>query len=151
VAPNGSILTQQSSTLGEHSSTINVLNRFDVGDLPKFKHVALPWYQFSNIAKACQRLATVCPALRTLIIQRGKVESTAGQPFRQILSLKTAAYYANIPKYTGPELGYAGMDVSYFRSLLLQYFGVTPLRLHLLSPDWPHDNADPRVNILPTV
>ena len=84
-------------------------------------------------SRAYEHLATMCPALRTLIIQRGDMEAATRRPFHQSVSLETAAYYATILEYTGPDLGYEELDNAHFRSLLLQYFGDTHSRLHLLS------------------
>ena len=121
--------------LGDSSDLTTVLNSFGADELSKFKHVALPWYQFGRLARTCQRLATMCPALRTIIIQRSETEAVTNRPLRQPLSLETAAYYATIPEHAGPELGYEKLDAPHFRSLLLEYFGDSPPRLHLLSPD----------------
>ncbi|MCJ1401158.1 hypothetical protein MMC11_004370 [Xylographa trunciseda] len=121
--------------LGDSSDATTVLNSFGADKLSKFKHVALPWYQYYRLARTCQLLATMCPALRTIIIQRSEMEAATNRPLRQLLSLETAAYYATISEYAGPELGYEKLDASYFRSLLLEYFGDSPPRLHLLSPD----------------
>jgi hypothetical protein len=137
--------------LGDFFDMTTVLDSFGADKLSKLKHVALPWYQFGNLARACQHLTTLCPALRTLIIQRGEVEAATKRPFPQTLSLETATYYATIPEYSGPELGYEDLDVAHFRSLLLEYFGDTPPRLHLLSPDSLHHSISQRADILPTV
>jgi len=107
-----------------------VLNSFGTDELSKFKHVALPWHQFGRLARTCQRLATQCPALRTIIIQRSGTEGATNRP----LSLEMAAYYATIPENTGPQLGNGKLDAPYLRSLLLEYFGDSPSRIHLLAP-----------------
>lgn len=126
LTPSRSYWTQRSSSyLGDFFDTTTVLNSFGADKPSKFKHVALPWYQFGNLARACQHLATLCPALRTLIIQCGEAGAATKRPFPQTLSLETAAYYATIPAYTGPELGCEDLDVAHFRSLLLEYFGDT--------------------------
>ena len=137
--------------LGAFFATTTVRKTFGADERSKFKHVALPWYQFGNLARTCQHLAMLCPALRTLIIQRGEAQAATERPFPQTLSLEAAAYYATIPAYTGPELGCEGLDVAYFRSLLLEYFGDTPPRLHLLSRDSLHHSISQRADILPTV
>lgn len=121
--------------LGDFSDGTVVLNSFGADELSKFKHVALPWYQCGSLARTCQRLATVCPILPTTIIQRGETEAATNRTVRQSLSLKTAAYYATIPEYIRPELGCEELDTPYFRSLLLENFGNSPPRFHLLSPD----------------
>ena len=121
--------------LGDSSDATTVLNSFGSDELSKFEHVALPWCQFSWLARTCQCLATTSPALRTIIIQRSETEAATNQPLRQPLSLETAAYYATIPEYAGPEFGYEELDVPYLRSLLLEYFGDSPPRIHVLPPD----------------
>ena len=77
----------------------------------------------------------MCPALCTIIIQRSETEAPTNLALRQPLSLETAAYYATISEYAGPELGYEKLDAPHFRSLLFAYFGDSPPRLHFLSPD----------------
>ena len=115
--------------LGDCSSDAEpVLNSFGTDELSKFKHVALRWYEYGRLARTCQRLATLCPALRTIIVQRSVT-------FRQPLSLETAAYYATISENAGPELGYEELDAPYFRSALLEYFGNSRPRIHILAPD----------------
>jgi len=121
--------------LGDFSDATTVLNSFGVDELSKFHHVALPWYQFGRLARTCQRLATICLALCIIIIQRCEKEAATNRLLRQPLSLETATYYATIPEYAGPELGYENLDAPHFWSLLLEYFGNSPFRLHLLSPD----------------
>ena len=120
--------------LGDASKATTVVNSFGVDELSKFKHVALRWYQFASLARTCQRLATLCPALRTIIVQLGEMEVATKLPLYQPLSLETAAYYAALSEYAGPALGYEELDAPHFRSLLLEYFGDSPPRLHLLSP-----------------
>ena len=119
--------------LGDPSDTREVLAGFDAETLSKFKHVALAWHisQFGPLARACQRLATTCPALCTIIIQWCE----SAELLQQSLTLETAAYYADIPAYTWRQLEYQKLDTPYFRSQLLQYFGAPPPRLHLLAPD----------------
>ncbi|KAI9841437.1 MAG: hypothetical protein M1837_000713 [Sclerophora amabilis] len=121
--------------LGDSSDARPVLNSFGTDELSKFKHVALPWYQFAGLARTCQRLATLCPALSTIIIQRSATEWTTNPPLRQPLSLEEAAYYVTIPENTEPELGNGKLDVPHLRSLLLEYFGDSPPRIHVLAPD----------------
>ena len=137
--------------LGDISDATTVLNSFDAEELARFKHVALPWHRFGNLARTCQHLAAMCPALRTLIIQRGETEAATNQPISPALSLETAAYYTTIPEYAGPELGYGELDAAHFRSLLLEYFGDTPPRLHLLSPDSATVRIDPPADLPRTV
>ncbi|EXJ72245.1 uncharacterized protein A1O5_04749 [Cladophialophora psammophila CBS 110553] len=121
--------------LGDSLDAMTVLNSFGADELLKFKHVALLWNQFGSVARTCQRLATICPALRTIIIQRDETEAATDQPLRQPLSVETAAYYATLPGYPSPDLGYEELDAPYFQSLILEYFGDSPPKFHLLSPD----------------
>jgi len=114
---------------GDSFDVTPVLDSFGTDALSKFKHVALPWCQFRSMDLICQRLATRCPALRTIIIRSSVVA------FPKRLSLETAGYYATIPEYAGPELGYEKPGAVHLRSLLLKYFGDSPPRIHLLAPD----------------
>ena len=115
--------------LGSSSDAMIFLNSFGEDELLRFKHVALTWYQFSGLARVCQHLARICPALRTIIMQNSETEAATNQPLRS----ETAAYFATIPDYVGPESELENLDTPYFRSLLLGYYSdsVRP-RLHLL-------------------
>lgn len=66
--------------LGSSSNTVAILGSFSADDLSKFKHVAIVWSHFRGLARTCQRLAASCPALRTVIIQRGECNSAANGP-----------------------------------------------------------------------
>ena len=81
-------------------------------------------------------LATLCPDLRTIIIQLGKTVAPVDHPLRQPLSVETAAYYATLPGSPSPDLGPEELDGPYLRSLLLEYFGDSPPNIHLVSPDF---------------
>lgn len=106
----------------------DILAGFDADALSRFQHVAFTWHisQFGPLLRACRHLATICPALNTIIIQCVK-----GLP--QPLTPETAAHYAEVPAYTGHELDWQEIDTPYLRSQLLQYFGASPPRLHLLA------------------
>jgi hypothetical protein len=52
------------------SYAVTVMNSFGLDQLSEFKHIALAWDQSGTWERACQRIATVCPSLRTLIVQR---------------------------------------------------------------------------------
>ena len=123
--------------LGNSSDAMAVIDSFHADDLSRFKHVALVWSQFNRLARVCQRLATGCPALCTIVIHQVKTEAKAIEngPFSQPLSLKTATYYTTIPIHTRSELGYKQLDTDYLRSLLFEYFGTSPPQLHMLPPD----------------
>ena len=120
--------------LGEPSDAKSVLNGCSPEPLFRFKHVALTWHQFGELARTCLHLATICPALRTIIIQRSKRNEEAKQGHAQPLSLETAACFAIIPEYTGPEIRDEGLDALHLRALLLEYFSESPPKLHSLSP-----------------
>lgn len=102
-----------------------------------YRNVALAWSQFDKLARISQRLATTCPALCTIIVHQAETNAKAlvNSPFSRDLSVETATYYANIPSHIGSELGYEKLDTHYLRSLLLEYFGASPPRLHMLPPD----------------
>ena len=127
--------------LGDCSDATLVLDSFAADEVSEFKHVALTLryfsYQFSILARACQRLANMCPALRTIIVQLDETEPATDGSLFPPMDLETAACFAKILEYTGPELGYKKLGMPYFRALLLEYFGDTPPRLHLLSTDSP--------------
>jgi hypothetical protein len=123
--------------LGDSSDAMEIMDSFHANDLSRFKHVALVWSQFNRLARVCQRLARTCPALCTIVIHQVETEAKAivNSPFSQPLSLETATYYATIPIHIRSELGYKKLDTDYLRSLLLEYFGASPPRLHMLPLD----------------
>jgi hypothetical protein len=123
--------------LGDSSDAMAVMDSFHADDLSRFKHVALVWSQFNRLARVCQCLAMTCPALCTIVIHQAETVAKAitNGPFSQSLGLETATYYATIPTHTRFELGYKKLDTDYLRSLLLEYFGASPPRLHMLPPD----------------
>jgi hypothetical protein len=123
--------------LGDSSDAMAVMDSFHADDLFRFKHIALVWSQFNSLARVCRRLAITCPALCTVIIHQVETETKpmVNGPFFQPLSLQTAAYYATIPIHARSELGYKKLDTDHLRSLLLEYFGASPPRLHMLPPD----------------
>ncbi|KAF6807449.1 hypothetical protein CSOJ01_08178 [Colletotrichum sojae] len=87
-----------------------------------------------ELARSCQRLAAVCPALRTIIVEReGDGSAGDGMEVPRTLSPELAAYYATIPDCVGPEMSLETLDTPYFRSLVLEYFGDSPPKLHLVS------------------
>jgi hypothetical protein len=51
------------------------------------------------------------------------------------LDAKTAAHYAALAQYNGPELGGTDSDTAMFRKSILQYFADSPPRLHILAPN----------------
>jgi hypothetical protein len=122
--------------LGFPLDAVAVLAGFDTEALSRFKHVVLTWHlsQFGELARACKHLANACPNLSTIIIQWCETERTSAKSPQQPMGLETATYYAAIPAYTGCQLGCDALDMSYFRALLLQYFGNPLPRLHLLAP-----------------
>ena len=122
---------------GESFGAEFVLNSFNTDEVAQFKHVALRWCRYGSLARICQRLATVCPALRTIILRRSvtEEEEEIQHPLRDPLSLEMAAYYATIPGNTGPELEDAQLDATHLRSLLQEYFCNSTPRIHVLAAD----------------
>ncbi|KAF2241342.1 hypothetical protein BU26DRAFT_176574 [Trematosphaeria pertusa] len=120
--------------LGGGFNAIAVLDSFSAGGLSKFEHVGLSWYRFQRLARTCQRLAALCPGIRTVIIQRSESEIATNNSTYKPLSLETAAGFANIAEKSGPELGYEQLDTHHLRALLLDYFGDSPPMFHLLPP-----------------
>jgi hypothetical protein len=120
--------------LGGYSDATTILDAFGGDELSRFKHVALLWHQFGSVVRICMRLATMCPALCTIIIQRSNTEAPTHRSFRQPLSIEMAACYATVIECAGPEIECEEVDTPYFRSLILEHFGDSPPKLHLLSP-----------------
>lgn len=118
--------------LGSSYNATELIEAFSVDGLARFRHVALQWYQFDRLARTCQRLAETCPALRTIIIQRGESGDITSESVRDDLDPDLAAYYATIPGSVDPETSHDKLDVSHFRSLLLEYFGDSPPRICLV-------------------
>lgn len=118
---------------------MKALDALGAGELARLRHVALRWRQFGRLARACQRLAAECPALRTIIVER-EGDGSAGDDVEvpRTLSPELAAYYASIPDWVGPEMSLETLDTPYFRSLVLEYFGDSPPKLHLVSPTSVH-------------
>jgi hypothetical protein len=128
--------------LGNPVNTVEILANFNTRALSKFKHLALFWHnsQYSLLARACQHLATTCPALCTIIIQccnryERIPEGESAEPIQQPTTLERVAHYAEILTYMGRQLDWQTLDTPYLRSQLLQYFGTSPPKLHLLAPD----------------
>ncbi len=120
--------------LGEPSDAGAVLDAFSSNDLAKFRHIDMPWHpgRFGDIARTCRTLATKRIPLRTIIIQRCDLDPASNQNCCQDLGQERAASYMALPDYSGPLLVDDTIDTSHFRSLLLEYFGNAPPRLHLL-------------------
>ncbi|KAK4144213.1 uncharacterized protein C8A04DRAFT_28115 [Dichotomopilus funicola] len=122
-----------------------VLANLDADTISRFKHAAITWHihQIGPLAEACQRLATVCPDLNTIIIQWWGLKALPDGPNRKDavenrpppypLNPETAAHFAEISVYTGHELDCPEIDMPYLRSQLLQYFGAYPPKLHLVT------------------
>ncbi|KAH6627375.1 hypothetical protein F5144DRAFT_271469 [Chaetomium tenue] len=127
--------------LGSPVDAVAILASFDADALSKFQHVALVWNtniaHFGAVARACQRLATTCPALCTIIVEfyRRVSARDSVKPLEKPLTPESAAYYAGIPAYTGPQLDGQLRHPRYFRDQLLRLFGASPPRLHFLAPD----------------
>ncbi|KAI0890253.1 uncharacterized protein GGS22DRAFT_194395 [Annulohypoxylon maeteangense] len=128
--------------LGNRTAAVSVLDGFRSDDLSRFKHVALLWDTFDELARLCMRLAKECPSLCTIIIHEVVGATETGvrirMPRSQPLTLEAALYYASILAHTGSELGHKRLDTNYFRSLLLEYFDASRPRIHLL-PSNPAD------------
>jgi hypothetical protein len=114
--------------LGNPMNTMEILASFDTRALSKFKHVTLFWHnsRYSLLARACQRLATTCPALCTIIIQccdryERIPEGESAEPIQQPTTLERVAHYAEILTYMGRRLDWQTLDTPYLRSQLLQY------------------------------
>ncbi|WYZ45777.1 hypothetical protein EsH8_IX_000002 [Colletotrichum jinshuiense] len=102
--------------LGNSSNAMDVMDAFGADKLSRFRHVALRW------------------SLRTIIIQGYESGSAANFSVCETLDPELAAYYTTIPDSVGPEISHETLDTPHFRSLLLEYFGDSPPRLHLVSP-----------------
>lgn len=129
--------------LGDSSDAIAVLDSFHDDDLSRLKHVAFGWSRFDQLARICQRLATTCPDICTVVVHQLDTNDNAAEDgfVSQPLNLEMATYYATIPIHTGPELGYEMLDTDYLRSILSEYFGTSPPRLHFLQPDLAHSST----------
>ncbi|KAH6631049.1 hypothetical protein B0J18DRAFT_119042 [Chaetomium sp. MPI-SDFR-AT-0129] len=126
-----------------------VLANLDADTISRFKHVAITWHihQIGPLAEACQRLATVCPDLNTIIIQWWGLKALPDGPDRKDavenrpppypLNPETAAHFAEISVYTGHELDCPEIDTPYIRSQLSQFFGASPPRLHWVTTKLP--------------
>jgi len=119
--------------IGCSARTAAVLGSFSEYDVSRFKHVAIAWSGFQDLARACQRFATSCPALRTIIIQMRK--SYYGADDGSTLDPETAAHYAAIATDNCPELECGALDDLPFRGLLPKYFGDSPPRLVVVDPE----------------
>ncbi|KAI9652037.1 MAG: hypothetical protein M1829_001974 [Trizodia sp. TS-e1964] len=122
-------------SLGPTSNANAVMDSFPADDLARLKHVAFMWNSFGELARVCQRLATSCPALSTIIINQVKIKATpaASAPRPPALSVDVAKRFAAVLTPAIFELEYVGLDASYLRSLLLEYFDALPPKIHLLA------------------
>lgn len=119
---------------------VDLLRMFDAEALLTLQNVVLRWNigWIGPVARACQLLATLSPALQTIVIQTAEVtkERTILDKswFGQSLSVATAAYYSTIPDYKGPELAFSGLDCAYLRAHVLGGSIYTVPKVHILPP-----------------
>lgn len=133
---------------------VDVLRMVDQEALMTLQNIVLRWNMGSigSITRACQLLATLSPALQTIVIQTAEDTSERtilDEPWLgQSMTVATAAYYSTIPGYEGPELAFDRFDCAYLRAHLLEasMFSLTPPKVHILPPISnpilpPHDSA----------
>jgi hypothetical protein len=125
--------------------SLAILDRFGA-DISRFQHVALVWEEWRTQPQTCVRLATSCPALRTVVIQRMEAKNLIwistllrpsipkADPVVLELDAMTAAHYAALAQSESPRLGGAESDTAMYRESILQYFGESPPMLHILAP-----------------
>lgn len=134
--------------LGDGSGSRNVLGQLSDSDLARLRVVAFRWPHWDTLARTCICIAKRCPNIHTLIVQRSRhidhmlpmpgLEESEAISRRDNLSLKTAACFARLPGYTGPEMQDAQLDSDYYRDILKLYFGDTPPTVHML----PHGEVE---------
>ncbi|KAJ9164986.1 hypothetical protein NKR19_g794 [Coniochaeta hoffmannii] len=135
-------------TFVNSQDSLAILDRFGA-EISRFQHVALVWENWRTHPLTCVRLANSCPALRTLVVQRVDAETSRTwvssllrpstlcekvAPVVLELDAATAAYYVALAMHEGPEIGAADSDTLTYRKSILQYFGQSLPRLHILSP-----------------
>ncbi|KAL0939189.1 uncharacterized protein CTRU02_205799 [Colletotrichum truncatum] len=114
------------------SSTL-ALDSFALPELRRFRHVALERRRFSRLLYKCQHLAAVCPALRTIIVQRTDTNGTALRSPLGTPNPESADFCASVIKYTGPEILHDPWDSRTFRRTLLGDFCDPVPKLHVVS------------------
>lgn len=121
---------------------VELLRMFDEEALLDLQNVVFRWTvrYIGPVTRACQLLATLSPALRTIVIQIDKLRDAKerthldGSWFSQPMSVATADYYSTIPDREGPELAFDGLDCAYLRAHLLEHFIHTAPKVHVLPP-----------------
>ena len=135
--------------LVDSQDSLAILDRFGA-EISRFRHVALVWENWRTHPMTCVRLAASCPALRTLVVQRAEAETTRTwvstllrpstlcekvRPVVLELDAATAARYVALAhRHEGPEVGAVDADPLTYRKSILQYFGQSLPKLHILSP-----------------
>ncbi|KAH8680635.1 hypothetical protein BX600DRAFT_428619 [Xylariales sp. PMI_506] len=120
-------------TLGPASESRAILDCFDAEETSKFQHVSLLLQSWVDMCRNCRRLSVLCPSLRTIIIQCVRPETP--EAVDPQLNIPTAAFYAALSQYEGPEIGYETLDAAFLRAEIQSYFGGLLPRLHVLPPN----------------
>ena len=130
--------------LGDTATATEILETWDVSEVRRFRLVALSDFalaaishiRFTTLAKVCQRLATSCPNLHTIIIHRVETNLEGNGTISGHLSRGMADLYARIPEESESEICRKESSSLYLASLLGEYFGDGPPKIHLLSPEY---------------
>lgn len=115
--------------LRDHGDVTKLLETVPAKELKRFRHIALGYNSYTTINLMCQRLASSCPELRTIIVFWDPVANLPSHD----LTPTAAANLTSLMHYTGPYRESDSLDTAYFRSLLLPLFGDCQLRLHVVT------------------
>ncbi|TKW54399.1 hypothetical protein CTA1_12878 [Colletotrichum tanaceti] len=117
---------------GDAFNAAHVMDAFGPDELLGLRHVALEWCDFGGLVQTCQKLATACPALRTIFVQTQR--APWDWPYnRHVPTPRLAALYTTMLDHDGPDISHGTPDPDCFRRLLLAWFGKSRPRLHLVS------------------
>ncbi|KAF2712038.1 hypothetical protein K504DRAFT_464134 [Pleomassaria siparia CBS 279.74] len=102
--------------LGDAVGAREILNSVRPEDVARFKHVGVSYHHLFSLEKTCERLAVLCPGLKSLAVQRDERNGL----IRQGLKRETAIWFANMLRDARKGDGNVKGDLGYWS--LIDYF-----------------------------